>query len=86
MPAMAVHKSICTLAVLQPAPLKSVSTHMRHSMPAMPARKGNLHHIAVLQLAPLMRHIIAPSTVQPVNVGSLRLAPIILLYIEGGLK
>ena len=52
---MAVYKSNCTLAVLQLAPLKSVSTHTRHPMPAMPAHKGNLHHIAVLQLAPLMR-------------------------------
>ena len=55
MPAMPAHKSICTLAVLQLAHLKSVSTHTRHPMPAMPAHKGNLHHIAVLQLAPLMR-------------------------------
>ena len=46
MPAMPAHKSNCTLAVLQLAPLKSVSTQ--------PAHRGNLHHIAVLQPAPLM--------------------------------
>ena len=53
-PTMPAHKSICTLAVLQPASLKSVSTQTWHPMPAMPARKGILHNIAMLQPAPFM--------------------------------
>ena len=51
MPTMSAHKSNCTLAIFQLAPLKCVSTQTQHLMPAVPARKGNLQHIAVLQPA-----------------------------------
>ena len=47
--AMSAHKSNCSLAVFQLAPLKSVSTQTQHPMPTIPAHKGNLHHIAMLQ-------------------------------------
>ena len=54
MPAMPTCKSnLHPIAVLQPPPLKCVSTQARYPMSAMPARKRNLYPIAVLQTATL---------------------------------
>ena len=81
MPAMSVHKTNCTLATFQLAHLKSVSTLTQHPMPAMLAHKGNLHHIAVLQPAPLM----CVPKLQPINRTTVVLAriPYFAAYIIG---